>query len=133
MAKQALGRSLEALLDGDTQGKNGSVAAASRPAAIPGPGVRSLLRGSQSATAIATPIPPSRMPRWYLFGGDILLVALAVGIGLSSRHPLSAGREVFCVAVVGLGCLLSLGAVWSDDVSRAGARIMAHGKAPEQF
>jgi hypothetical protein len=119
MAKQALGRSLEALLGNRSNGVAGKEAVA--PA---GPGVRSLLRG-QARRAV--------LPRWYLFGGDILLTVLALVIAYRSPHPLSLGREIFCAAAVALGAALALGAVWNDEVLRAGARIMSHGETPEKF
>ena len=113
MAKQVLGRNLGALLDGGAKeaGKGDPFAPEAAPV---GPGVRSLMRGQHT-----TPAPPpaaastrkSLVPGWYLFGGDILLAALALVIVCKSPHPLSWRKELFCAAAVVLGGCLALAAV----------------------
>jgi hypothetical protein len=51
------------------------------------------------------------VPRWYLFAGDALLAALALVTVYRGPHPLSLGREIFCVATVLLAALLAIIAV----------------------
>ena len=102
---------MEALLDGGAKKAGDPFAPDSAPV---GSGVRSLMRGQQT-----TPVEPpaaastrkSVVPAWYLFGGDILLSALALVIVCKSPHPLSWQRELFCAAAVVLGGCLALGAV----------------------
>jgi hypothetical protein len=109
-------------------------------AAPVGAGVRSLMRGHDA------PLPeaPSKtvVPRWYLFAGDILLVALALLTIYKSPHPLSWQREVFCAAMVILAGVLAVIALLipetkaptpSQQLLRAGAGVMTKGKSPEQF
>ncbi len=122
MAKQALGRNLGALLDG------GSTAAPPLPA---GSGVRTLMRG-QAPAAEARP----SIPRWYLFGGDLLLTALALIIVCKSPRPVSVGREIFCGIAVALGACLGLLGIWpanSAEPLRAGAGVAPHRVAPKKF
>lgn len=114
MAKQVLGRNLEALLDGGAKEPEKGDPFAPDPAPV-GAGVRSLMRGHPTTSATPPTVastPKSVVPGWYLFGGDILLSALALVIVCKSRHPLSWQRELFCVASVALGGCLALGAVW---------------------
>lgn len=113
MSKQALGRNLEALLEGKNQ--NAAKPETPAPAADSvSPGVRVLMRGSAPApeAAPASPaIPSSRkppIPRWYLFAGDVLLAALALIILWKSPHPLSWQRELFCAGAVALGACLAV-------------------------
>jgi hypothetical protein len=62
----------------------------------------------QKQTALA---PGPGIPRWYLFAGDALLVALALVTIYKSAGPLSLGREIFCVATVLLAAALAVIAV----------------------
>jgi hypothetical protein len=105
MAKPGLGRDLGALM-----GRNPKEGAAPVSA-----GVRSLMRGSNPpapATAPVAPIAPvapkAVIPRWYLFAGDLLLVALAVVTIFKSPHPLSWERELFCSSLVILAAVLAV-------------------------
>ena len=109
MAKQGLGRNLGTLM-----------APNPKEAAAPvGAGVRSLMRGNQPPSAaaapvvkppevVATPAPKPAVPRWYLFAGDVLLVALALVTMLTSPHPLSWPREIFCAALVIVAAVLAV-------------------------
>ena len=82
----------------------------------PGAGVRSLMRGSPPAPAPVTSPPPfqvckprpSCVPRWYLFGADLLLVALALLVMYKSPTPLNWGEKIFGIAAVILGAGLAL-------------------------
>jgi hypothetical protein len=74
------------------------------------------MRGHQT-TAPILPTRKSVVPRWYLFGGDILLTALALVIVFKSPHPLTWGKELFCAAVVVVGGCLALAAVWRSNDS----------------
>jgi hypothetical protein len=119
MAKQVLGRSLGALMD------DGAKEAAKTDPSNPQPtpvsaGVRSLMRGNQPtpATTTATAIESKQkltVPRWYLFGGDFLLAALALIVVCKSRHPLSWQREVFCGIAVVLGACLAITALMQPE------------------
>jgi hypothetical protein len=135
MAKQVLGRNLEALQDAGA----GKIQASAPEIEPVGSGVRSLMRGHQPNPASQPKVAPARkpvIPLWYIFGADILLAALALAIAFKSPHPLTWQRELFCAAAVALGGCLALGAVWLADIgepSGARARIVAHGKTPEKF
>lgn len=116
MAKQVLGRNLEAL-DGGAKGA-GKIETSAPETAPAGLGVRSLMRGHQTTPASPPPAAPAQksvVPRWYLFGGDILLTALALVIVCKSPHPLTWRKELFCAAAVVLGGCLALVAVWLPD------------------
>jgi hypothetical protein len=125
MPKQVLGRNLGALL-----GRNPKEGAPPVSA-----GVRSLMRGNGPPQPVVAPKP--LIPRWYLFAGDVLLVALALITILKSPRPLSWPRVVFCVAVVILAALLAILALFTRDsgasgpVSRAGTGVAAKGETPE--
>ena len=109
MAKQVLGRNLEALLDD---------AAKEAEKAPVSSGVRSLMRGHQPALTQPPTSAPAQKPalsRWYLFAGDVLLAALALVIVCKSPHPLSWKKELFCAAAVLLGGGLALAAVMRAD------------------
>src|SRR5271157_1537888 len=98
MAKQVLGRNLGALLDGGAKKAGDPFAPETAPV---GSGVRSLMRGHPTAQAnppAAASARKSVVPAWYLFGGDILLSALALVIVCKSPHPLSWQKELFCAA-----------------------------------
>jgi hypothetical protein len=107
MAKQGLGRDLGALMGRDP-----------KDAAAPvGAGVRSLMRGHNAPAPVApvVPVAPPALvapkpviPRWYLFAGDLLLVALAVVTIFKSPHPLSWPRELFCAGLVILAAVLAV-------------------------
>ena len=104
MAKQSLGRNLGSLMGGKP--KEGTA-----PAPPPvGAGVRSLMTGHKTPTPAATPNQASKpgLPRWYLFAGDVLLVALALLTIYESPHPLSWQREVYCAALVILAAVLAV-------------------------
>jgi hypothetical protein len=85
-------------------------------AAPVGAGVRSLMRGNnppaaapvKQAEIVATPAPKPVIPRWYLFAGDVLLVALALVTIYKSPHPLSWPRELFCAALVIVAAVLAV-------------------------
>jgi hypothetical protein len=115
MAKQALGRTLEVLLDPGARD-------ATARAAVPGRGVRTLMRGAPRQTWGR---------RWYFYGGDIVLTGLALFLSWRSPRPLSVGREIVCGLAVALGAMLALAAVWNEEVLRAGAGIMSHRETPE--
>jgi hypothetical protein len=108
--KPVIGRKLGWLM-----GKRPGARAASRlpsPDDPPsGPGMRSLFRGH----------PPSsrprrwRIPRWYLFGADLLLVAAALMVMSRSPAPLTGNEKFFGVAAVVLGASLGLIAICMKD------------------
>jgi hypothetical protein len=102
MPKQVLGRDLGALL-----GRSPKEGAPPLSA-----GVGSLMRGHSPQPPAA---PKPLIPRWYLFAGDVLLVALALITLCKSHHPLSWPRALFCAALVMLAALLALLALFTRD------------------
>ena len=96
MAKESLGRDLGALMGGKPKEETAPVSA----------GIRSLMRGHTTPALAAAPKPV--IPRWYLFAGDVLLVALALLTIYKSPHPLSWPRELYCAALVALAGLLAV-------------------------
>jgi hypothetical protein len=82
-------------------------------------GVRSLMRGHNAPVPGAAPKPV--IPRWYLFAGDVLLVALALLTVYESPHPLSWPRALFCAALVMLAAVLAIIALLMPE-NKAGRR-----------
>ncbi len=122
MAKPVLGRDLGALLG--RKPKQSAPTPPCAPGAAPaGAGVRSLMRG-HGAPAPET-ARKGAIPRWYLFAGDVLLVALALITIYKSPRPVSRGTELFCGATValaaGLAVLAVLRGAKKDPESRAGS------------
>jgi hypothetical protein len=102
MPKPVLGRDLGTLL-GPSPKEGASPVSA---------GVRSLMGGNGPPPAAA---PKPLIPRWYLFAGDVLLVALALITAWMSHHPLSWQREVFCGALMILAALLAVLALFTRE------------------
>jgi hypothetical protein len=104
-----MGRKLSALM-GKSPGAQGGARLPS-PGDKSCPGVRSLFRGHPPDS------PPrhSRIPRWYLFGADLLLVATALMVMYRSPAPLSGNEKFFGVAAVVLGASLALIAICMRD------------------
>jgi hypothetical protein len=111
MAKQGLGRDLGTLMRPSPKETAAPVSA----------GVRSLMRGHNPPVAampaapvapktlpIAPPTTKAVIPRWYLFAGDLLLVALALLTVYKSPHPLSWPRALFCTTLVILAAVLAI-------------------------
>jgi hypothetical protein len=99
-----------------------------------GAGVRSLMQNQLAAPKQT----PNRIPRWYLFAGDTLLIALALVIVYKSPSPLSVSREFFCVAIVVLAASLAVVALLMQENEAlpklgAGAGVMADGEAPKKL
>jgi len=107
MPKQVLGRDLGALLG--RKPKEGAPPVSA--------GVRSLMCSHSPPPAAA---PKPLIPRWYLFAGDVLLVALALITIYKSPHPLSWPRAVFCAALVLLAALLAVLALFTRDGGASG-------------
>jgi len=108
--KPAIGRKLGALM-GNPPGA-GSASRLPSPGDPPsGSGMRSLFRGHPPSS------PPrhSRIPRWYLFGADLLLVAAALMVMAKSPAPLSGNEKFFGVVAVVLGASLGLIAICMKD------------------
>jgi hypothetical protein len=118
MTKQGLGRDLGTLMRPSPKETAAPVSA----------GVRSLMRGHNlPVTAVpvapvapkAAPIVPATtkavIPRWYLFAGDLLLVALALLTVYKSPHPLSWPRALFCTTLVVLAAVLAIMALWMPE------------------
>ncbi len=111
--------------------ESGTLFSTGRPAPA-GVGVRSLMQGQ------AVSAPKRSVPRWYLFAGDTLLVALVLVTVYKSPHPLSLPREIFCVATLLLAAALAIIAILTPEneergPSGAGAGVMANGETPKQF
>ena len=107
MPKPVLGRDLGALLGPSPKEGAPPVSA----------GVRSLMGGPSPPPAAA---PKPLIPRWYLFAGDVLLVALALITVCKSHHPLSWPREVFCAALMILAALLAVLALFTREAGTSG-------------
>jgi hypothetical protein len=78
------------------------------------------------------------IPRWYLFAGDILLIALALVTVYKSPSPLSLPREIFCIVIVLIAAALAILALLTPEAgpqpeSRAGAGVMPNGEPPKKF
>jgi hypothetical protein len=130
MSKPVIGRDLGKLMGRPPAG-GGADPGVGQPVLL-GAGVRSLMRGQA-----ASPAKPA-VPRWYLFAGDALLIALALITSFTGPHPLSLGREIFCVAVVSLAAVLAVLAIvlpehQTQPPSGAGAGVMADGESPKKF
>jgi hypothetical protein len=107
MSKQGLGRGLGTLMGRNPKQEAAPVNTAPANAAPVSAGVRSLMRGHNPPAPAPAPSKPV-LPRWYLFAGDVLLVALALLTVGFSPHPLSWQRELFCVALVILAAVLAV-------------------------
>ena len=116
MQKPVLGRKLESLMS-QPPGQGG---ATNQPqnadsSGQGSPGVSSLIRGNR----LESPLPVSQprsgwrgIPRWYLLGADLVLVAMALLIAFTSPSPLGWKKELFCVLAVATGgglAVLALG------------------------
>lgn len=75
------------------------------------PGMRSLFRGHPPSS----PARHSRIPRWYLYGADLLLMAVALLVMYKSPAPLSEIEKFFGVAAVVMGGCLALIAICMKD------------------
>jgi hypothetical protein len=95
--------------------KSTGAESASRPSSTenpsPGPGVRSLFRGHPPSS----PRRHSRIPRWYLLGADLILMAAALVVMYRGPAPLSGNETLFGVAAVVLGAGLALIAICMRD------------------
>ncbi len=125
MSKQGLGRGLGSLMGSAAKGETGQA-----PVSL---GVRTLMRETKPEPApleaapkpapvpaptpapLCAPVaePRSIVPRWYLFAGDVLLVAMAIATVCLSPRPLSWQREVFCAALVVVAAILAVVAIAS--------------------
>jgi len=96
---------------GKGPGAEGATRLPSPPDETASPGMRSLFRGHPPTS------PPrhSRIPRWYLFGADLLLVATALLVMYKSPAPLTGNEKFFGVAAVVLGASLGLIAICMRD------------------
>ncbi|MGD1083351.1 MAG: hypothetical protein ABSA47_01215 [Verrucomicrobiota bacterium] len=96
----------------ETRPKRGAASPFSSPDPNPsGTGVGSLLSGQ--------PAPPApsgaRVPRWYLFGADLLLVAVALIVLCKHPAPMTGMEKVFGVLAVVLGAGLAVIATCMRD------------------
>jgi len=117
MARQVLGRNLEALRDNGAKEAQKANPFSPEPAPV-GPGVRSLMRGHPTAPSAPPAGESARkpiVPRWYLLSADVLLAALALIVVCKSPHPLSWQRALFCAVAVALGAALALVALLFKD------------------
>jgi hypothetical protein len=131
--KPALGRDLGKLM-GRAPNESGEIPGTAKPAPL-GAGVRSLMQSQPLAAPKQT---THRVPRWYLFAGDTLLIALALVIIYKSPSPLSLPREIFCIAIVVLAASLAIFALLTPESEaqpelRAGASVMPDGEPPKKL
>jgi len=101
--KPVIGRKLEALM-GKGPGAGEAPRLLPEPDLPTGPGMRSLFRGHASDS----PRRPARIPRWYLFAADLVLVATALLVMYKSPAPLTGNEKFFGAAAVVLGASLAL-------------------------
>ena len=77
-----------------------------------GSGMRSLFRGHPAALPQRR---QARIPRWYLFGADLALVAMALLVMCKSPAPLTGNEKFFGAAAVVLGAILALIGICMGD------------------
>jgi hypothetical protein len=108
--KQVIGRKLDALME--KRPLKGVASPFSCPDPRPsGAGVRSLLDGQPPVTAPER----SRVPRWYLFGADLLLVAVALLVLCKHPAPLTGVEKLFGIVAVVIGAVLAVIATCMRD------------------
>jgi peptidoglycan/LPS O-acetylase OafA/YrhL len=73
--------------------------------------MRSLFRGDPTAARPRR----SRIPRWYLFAADLLLVATALLVMYKGPAPLSGNEKFFGAVAVVLGAGLAVLAICMRD------------------
>jgi hypothetical protein len=119
MAKPGLGKGLGDLMNGDQVAGKSRVIKASAAPEIPEPhlgrGLTTLVGGRpQNGEAELPDAKSRRLPRWFYFAADILLLAFVVGITFDANRPYDLGTIAFCAVSVGLGCLLAVIGVIRD-------------------
>ena len=108
--KPVIGRKLDALMD--KRENRGAAPSICSPDPRPsGAGVRSLMNGQPAIT----PPPRARVPRWYLFGADLLLVAVALVVLCKHPAPLTGIEKLFGVGAVVIGAALAVIATCMRD------------------
>lgn len=109
MAKPVIGRKLDSLMGKSP--KKGPAPSVSSPEPRSCSGMRSLLDGQPPAA------PPQRahFPRWYLFGADLLLVAVALIVLCKHPAPLTGIEKLFGVVAVVVGAGLAVIATCMRD------------------
>ena len=110
--KPVIGRKLESLMGKPPSSEKLNPPLASGEGKASEPGMRSLFRGHPTTS------PPRRrsfVPRWYLFGADLLLVAAALVVMYKSPAPLTGNEKLFGVAAVAIGAVLALIAICMKD------------------
>lgn len=119
---------------GRAPGESSALSGTAKPAPLSA-GVKSLMQNQP----VAAPQPAKhQIPRWYLFAGDTLLIAMALVIVYKSPSPLSIRREIFCVGLVVVAAALAIAALLMSEgeaqpESRAGAGVMPNGEPPKKF
>jgi len=135
----------ELLASGRMLGKSDktAVSAPSAPATRPplGHGLGTLLQGVKSpaeaeaalvaAGLLEGPDAPAglRLPKWYFFAADLLLLALAVLIVFNSASPLGLPQLLFCILAIGLGAVLCTVPFLRER--RTNVSVLAHNNLPK--
>jgi hypothetical protein len=118
MAKNGLGKGLGDLMDGDQVAGKGRIISASAPASEPGlsRGLSTLISAHRSNGDIEQPETKrrQRLPAWFFFAADILLLAYVVAISMHAPRPFDFGTILFCAVSVALGCALAVAGVLRD-------------------
>jgi len=121
MAKNGLGKSLGALMEGDAVAGN----APRRPDLLrektgqpPGRGFSTLV--APKPAAVARPAHRELLPAWFYFAADILLLAYSVAIIFRSPRPLDPGAIGFCAAAITLGAMLGVAGVLKSTSGPSG-------------
>jgi hypothetical protein len=102
--KTVIGRKLEALM-GNGPGVKGAPSLPASADQTSGPGMRSLFRGHPASLPRKR---QARIPRWYFFGADLVLVATALLVMYKSPATLTGNEKFFGAAAVALGASLAL-------------------------
>ena len=104
MARKVIGKKLDAIMQPARASGASPFRKADKPATA---GVSSLLSGNRQGLTSKD----GGFPRWYLFGADLLLVAMALVVLYRSDAPFGGWSKVFGICAVSLGALLAVAAV----------------------
>ncbi len=108
--KPVIGRKLESLMGKPPSSEKLNPPLPSGEGKTSEPGMRSLFRGHPT-----TPKRRAFIPKWYLFGADLLLVAAALVVMYKGPAPLTGNEKLFGVAAVAIGAVLALIAICMKD------------------
>lgn len=113
MSKPGLGKGLDELMNGDQVAGRAQSVRAAGPASREkgfGRGLTTLVsaHATNGETETAQPKRSHRLPAWFFFAADLLLLAFVVAITFDAPPPFDSGTIIFCGVSVALGCALAL-------------------------